>query len=128
MRFKLIAGLAMLPFFANSQPCALLTQTFAIADTMRKDRKELYVFRFSDKQLGEIKQLPGLEKATTAIQKLQTTLNQDRESLQKNLFWQLDEKLAQKQLEELRKECPETGFNVYRKEIEYYLSRFQVKK
>jgi hypothetical protein len=112
---------------AQSQPCALLTQTFAVADTIRKDSKELYVFRFSDTQLNDISAIPGLDKAVSGIRKLQKTLDEDHGSLKEGNLWQLDVKLAGRQLEELRMECPETRFLVYERELNYYRSKFQSK-
>jgi glycyl-tRNA synthetase beta subunit len=107
-------------YTAKAQPCKLLTQTFAIADTLKKESEELYVFRFSVKQLDDLAQLPGLEKAISMIKRLQKTLDEDNASFQGGVLWQLDGKLAEKQLAEIRKECPETLFNVFEREIEYY--------
>jgi hypothetical protein len=128
MKFSFLFGLVMLPVLAKSQPCALLTQTFAVADSIKKDSKELYVFRFSEKQLDDIRSLPGLEKPVDAIKKLQKTLDEDNASLKNGILWQLDMKLAEKQFAELNMECTETGFQVYRREIDYYKSRFLEKK
>lgn len=112
----------------NGQDCALLTQTFSIADTMKKESGELYLFRFSLKQLDVLQQMPGLEKPILAIKKIQKTLDEDNVSLKNGILWQLDEKLAEKQLAELKKECPETGFKVFEREIEYYKSRYRAKE
>ena len=112
----------------KAQKCVLLIQTFAVADTINKDLNKLYRFRFSEKQMNEIQMLPGLEKPIIAIKKLQRTLDEDFDSYSKSLLWQLDTKLAQKQLEELRKECPETAFRAYENEILYYKSKFKAKE
>lgn len=129
MKWFLVGGIvSLLGSSAHSQPCALLTQTFSIADTIKKDSKELYVFRFSDKQLNEISVIPGLEKAVTGMRKLQKTLDEDHESLKEGNVWQLDVKLATRQLEELRKECPETRFQVFERELNYYRSQFQPRR
>ena len=112
----------------KAQKCVLLIQTFAVADTINKDSNKLYRFRFSEKQMNEIQMLPGLEKPIIAIKKLQRTLDEDFDSYSKSLLWQLDTKLAQKQLEELRKECPETAFRAYENEILYYKSKFKAKE
>jgi glycyl-tRNA synthetase beta subunit len=112
-------------YTAKAQPCKLLTQTFAIADTLKKESEELYVFRFSVKQLDDLAQLPGLEKAISMIKRLQKTLDEDNASFQGGVLWQLDGKLAEKQLAEVRKECPETLFNVFEREIEYYKKRYR---
>jgi len=113
---------------ANGQDCALLTQTFAVADTMKKESGELYVFRFSIKQLNVLQQMPGLEKPVLAIKKLQKTLDEDNVSFKTGILWQLDEKLAEKQLAELKKECPETGFKVFEREIGYYKLKYRAKE
>lgn len=117
----------MISLSAQGQPCALLTQTFSIADTIKKDSKELYVFRFSDRQLNEISVVPGLEKAVEGIKKLQKTLDEDHASLKERNLWQLDVKLAERQLAELRKECPETRFLVFEREMDYYRERYRPK-
>lgn len=124
MKYSFLVFLMMLSLSVKSQPCALLTQTFAVADTIKRDSKELNVFRFSEKQLNDIRTLPGLEKAIDAIKKLQKTLDEDHTSLKNGILWQLDVKLAEKQFAELKKECPETSFGVYRREMDYYRSRF----
>jgi len=111
----------------KAQKCVLLTQTFAIADTINQNPEKLYRFRFSEKQLNEIQMLPGLEKPVTTIRKLQRTLNEDFDSFSQQIFWQLDTKLAQKYLDELRTECPETAFKAYQNEIVYYKSKYKAK-
>jgi len=130
--FKKYAFLVLFIFALSiqtkAQKCVLLTQTFAVADTMNKNHEQLYRFRFSEKQLNEIQMLPGLEKPIIAIKKLQRTLDEDFDSYSKSLLWQLDTKLAQKQLEELRKECPETAFKAYEDEILYYKSKYKAKE
>jgi hypothetical protein len=127
MRCRLTAFFLFVTFFANGQSCTLLTQTFAVADTIKGKSGELYRFRFSVGQLDALLQLPGLEKPIAAIKKLQTTLDEDNASLRSGTLWQLDEKLATKQFEELKKECPETVFVVYRKEIDYYRAKYKPK-
>jgi len=124
MKYSFLVILIVLSLSVKSQPCALLTQTFAIADTIKRDSEELYVFRFSEKQLNDIRTLPGLEKAIDAVKKLQKTLDEDHTSLKNGVLWQLDVKLAEKQFAELKRECPETSFGVYRREMDYYRSRF----
>jgi len=124
MKYSFLVILMVLSLSVKSQPCALLTQTFATADTIKRDSEELYVFRFSEKQLNDIRTLPGLEKAIDAVKKLQKTLDEDHTSLKNGVLWQLDVKLAEKQFTELKKECPETSFGVYRREMDYYRSRF----
>lgn len=119
--------LSMVSFSVRSQPCDLLTQTFAVADTMQQDSMELYVFRFSEKQLSEIRPMTGLEKAVDAIAKLQKTLDEDHASYKKRVLWQLDMKLAEAQFTALRKECPETGFKVFKREMDYYHRRYKPK-
>jgi|GEM_PF-6687928 len=127
MRCRLLTLLLLLSFFAKSQPCKLLTQTFAIADTIKKDSEELYRFRFSTGQLDALQQLPDLEKAVLALKKLQKTLDEDNASYRAGTLWQLDEKLAQKHFDELKRECPETGFKVFEREIAFYKSRCRAK-
>ena len=127
LKYPLFIFALLFSGWAEAQPCPLLTQTFAIADTLQKESGELYVFRFSTKQLDDLIQLPGLEKAIPAIKKLQKTLDEDYDSYKKGVLWQLDEKLAEKHLAELRKECPETGFMVFEKEIRYYKLKYQEK-
>lgn len=128
MKWFVISGIAcLLASSVQSQPCALLTQTFAVADTIRKDSNELYVFRFSDRQLNEISVIPGLEKAVTGMRKLQKTLDEDHTSLKEGNLWQLDGKLAEKQLAELRRECPETKFLVFEREMSYYRKKYKAK-
>ncbi len=119
--------LAMLSFTSNGQNCALLNQTFAVADTIKKDSKELYLFRFSEKQLTDIRPVPGLEEAVDILKKLQKTLDEDHASLKSGTLWQLDTKLAVKQLTELRAACPGTEFMVFEREIAYYKLRFKPK-
>lgn len=128
MKYRIFLFLFLLSYFAKGQPCKLLTQTFAIADTMKKGSGELYVFRFSTKQLDDLQLLPGLEKAVPAIKKLQKTLDEDNSSFKNAVLWQLDEKLADRQLAELRKECPETGFMVFEREIEFYKLKYRKKE
>jgi len=107
------------------QPCSLLTDTFREADKLRSDKDEFQRFRFSETQLDQVQMLPGLDKGIINIRTLQKVLDQDFDSYSKNLFWQLDEKLATHRLEEVKKECPETSFKVYEDEIIYYKSRFR---
>jgi glycyl-tRNA synthetase beta subunit len=125
VKYGVIIILTFWFYTAKAQPCKLLTQTFAIADTMKKESEELYVFRFSVKQLDDLAQLSGLEKAISMIKRLQKTLDEDNASFQGGVLWQLDGKLAEKQLAEVRKECPETLFNVFEREIEYYKKRYR---
>ncbi|HEV7381660.1 MAG TPA: hypothetical protein VGN64_17810 [Dyadobacter sp.] len=128
MKWIVIFGIVVLfASSAQSQPCTLLTQTFAVADTIKKDSKELYVFRFSDQQLNEISVVPGLEKAVAGIKKLQKTLDEDNVSLKQGNLWQLDVKLAERQLKELRSECSETRFLVFEREMNYYREKFKPK-
>ena len=108
-----------------SQPCSLLTDTFREADKLRSEKDEFQRFRFSEKQLDQVQMLPGLDKGITNIRTLQKVLDQDFDSYSKNLFWQLDEKLATHRLEEVKKECPETSFKVYEDEIIYYKSKYR---
>ena len=128
MKYCFSAFFFLLSWIANGQDCKLLTQTFAVADTMQKGSGELYVFRFSAKQLDVLQQMPGLEKAIPSIKKLQKTLDEDNVSLKNGILWQLDEKLAEKQFAELKKECPETGFKVFEREIGYYKMKYRAKE
>jgi hypothetical protein len=128
MKYLIAIGLGLVGFSVRSQPCQLLTQTFAIADTIKKDSKELYRFRFSDRQLADLESVIGLDKAVPALRKLQKTLDEDNASLTSGFFWQLDEKLADKQLGALKKECPETLFGVFQREIDFYKSKFKEKQ
>ena len=128
MRYALFVLLFAVPFFATSQPCKLLTQTFAIADTIKKDSEELYRFRFSTGQLDALQQLPDMEKAVLALKKLQKTLDEDNASYQAGTLSQLDEKLAQKHFDELKRECPQTGFKVFEREIGFYRGRYRAKE
>ena len=127
MKYAFFTFFFLLSLIAKSQDCKLLTQTFAVADTMKKESGELYVFRFSAQQLDALQQMPGLAKSIPVIKKLQKTLDEDNGSLKNGIFWQLDEKLAEKQFAELKKECPETGFRVFEREISYYKLRYKVK-
>jgi hypothetical protein len=128
MKFRLSALFFLSALFSKAQDCKLLTQTFAIADTMKKEGGELYVFRFSLKQLDDLQQLSGLGKPILAIKKLQKTLDEDNASLKNSTFWQLDEKLADKLFNDLKRECPETGFKVFEREINYYRGKYKVKE
>lgn len=127
MKYGFFAFFFMFSLIAKGQDCKLLSQTFAVADTMKKESGELYIFRFSTQQLDALQQMPGLEKSIPVIKKLQKTLDEDHGSLKNGTFWQLDEKLAEKQFAELKKECPETGFRVFEREISYYKLRYKVK-
>ncbi|WP_221393318.1 hypothetical protein [Dyadobacter sp. NIV53] len=127
MKYGFFAFFFHLSIIVKSQDCKLLTQTFAVADTMKKESGELYVFRFSTQQLDALQQMPGLAKSIPVIKKLQKTLDEDNTSLKNGTLWQLDEKLAEKQFAELKKECPETGFKVFEREISYYKLRYKVK-
>lgn len=127
MKYCFPAFFFLLSITANGQECKLLTQTFAVADTMKKESGELYLFRFSINQLEQLRYLPGLEKPILAIKNLQKTLDEDNDSFKKGVLWQLDEKLAEKQFAELKRECPQTGFKVFEREILYYKSRFRAK-
>jgi hypothetical protein len=127
MKYRLLFAFILLGFYPKAQPCKLFTQTFAVADTIKRETGKLYRFRFSDTQLNALKSLPDMEKPVDAVSKLQKTLNEDNDSYEKGVFWQLDTKLAVKQFEELKKECPETGFRVFEKEIEFYKSKFKAK-
>lgn len=124
MRFWLAASFLLMSWLANGQPCTLLTQTFDVADTIKRETGTLYRFRFSIGQLDALLQLPGLDKPVAAIKKLQATLDEDNASYRSGTLWQLDEKLADKRLEELEILCSETAFGVYRREIDYYKSKF----
>jgi hypothetical protein len=115
-------------FLGKAQPCTLLTKTFAVADTMGVKEGELYRFRFSKPQLDQLAGIPGLEKPVAAIGKLQKTLDQDNSSFREGVFWQLDEKLAEKFLVELQGFCPETEFGVYWKELMYYRRYYKTDK
>lgn len=128
MRHPILAFLFLTAFYAKSQPCKLLTQTFAIADTIKKDSEELYRFRFSTGQLDALQQLPDMEKPVLALKRLQKTLDEDNESYQNGTLWQLDQKLADKHFEELKRECPETGFKVFEREIRFYRSKYKLKE
>jgi len=128
MKYCFSAFFFLMSLIANGQDCKLLTQTFAVADTMKKEGGELYVFRFSAKQLDVLQQMPGLGKAIPVIKKLQKTLDEDNVSLKNGILWQLDEKLADKQFAELKKECPETGFKVFEREIGYYKMKYKAKE
>jgi len=119
LAFMLFSGISY------GQPCSLLTDTFREADKLRSDKDEFQRFRFSETQLDQVQMLPGLDKGIINIRTLQKVLDQDFDSYSKNLFWQLDEKLATHRLEEVKKECPETSFKVYEDEIIYYKSRFR---
>lgn len=111
----------------KAQPCQLLTQTFAVADTIKVAEKELYKFRFSENQLTQLLSFPGLKEPIEAVQQLQRTLDQDNESFRKQVWWQLDGKLAEKYLEELKRLCPQTSFGVYARELGYYKAYFKPK-
>ena len=128
MRHPILAFLFLTAFYAKSQPCKLLKQTFAIADTIKKDSEELYRFRFSTGQLDALQQLPDMEKPVLVLKRLQKTLDEDNESYQSGTLWQLDEKLADKHFEELKRECPETGFRVFEREIRFYRSKYKLKE
>lgn len=126
-RLMIWAGILM-PTFGFGQNCTLLKQTFAIADTIKPDTSQLYLFRFSNNQLAALRSVPALEKAIEAIEKLQQTLDQDHESYKNGIVWQLDTKLASKQLIELKEKCGETPFLVYQREIDFYRRRYIPKK
>ena len=128
MKYKLLVFLLLLTANAEGQTCNLLTKTFAIADTIKRENEELYRFRFSMSQLHELQELTGMEKPVLAIGKLQKTLDEDFDSYQRNILWQLDGKLAEKQLTELKKECPETSFLVFEREIRFYRSKFKTRE
>ena len=126
-RLLILAGM-LVPTSGFGQNCTLLKQTFAIADTIKPDTSQLYLFRFSISQLVALKNVPALEKAVEVIGKLQQTLDQDHESYKNGLVWQLDTKLASKQLIELKEKCGETPFLVYQREIDFYHRRYIPKK
>lgn len=128
MYYRLLLFYLIFSTVAKGQSCELLRKTFAIADTIKVKEGDLYRFRFSGGQLDALLQLPGLEKPVTALKNLQKTLDEDNASLQNGILWQLDGKLAEKQFAQLRKECPETGFAVFWREIVYYKSKFQKKE
>ena len=111
--------------FSYAQPCKLLTDTFREADKLRNGKEEFQRFRFSENQLDQVKLIPGLEKPVTGLKSLQKTLDQDYQSYLQSLFWQLDEKLAAHQIEEIKKECPETSFKVYEDEVLFYKSKYR---
>jgi hypothetical protein len=108
------------------QPCKLLTDTFREADKLRDGSAEFQRFRFSENQLDQLVLMPGLDKPVAVLKKLQKTLDQDYQSYTEGLRWQLDEKLALYQVEEIKKECPETSFKVYEDELNFYKSRYRV--
>ena len=128
MKYGFLAFFFLVSVLVKAQDCKLLTQTFAVADTLKKESEELYLFRFSTNQLDQLQQLPGLGKPILALKNLQKTLDQDNDSFKKGVLWQLDEKLAEKQFAELKKECPETGFKVFEREIVYYKNRYKAKE
>ena len=128
MKYGFLASFFLVSVLVKAQDCKLLTQTFAVADTLKKESEELYLFRFSTNQLDQLQQLPGLGKPILALKNLQKTLDQDNDSFKKGVLWQLDEKLAEKQFAELKKECPETGFKVFEREIVYYKNRYKAKE
>ncbi|WP_159470605.1 hypothetical protein [Dyadobacter sp. 3J3] len=111
--------------FSYGQPCKLLTDTFREADKLRNGKDEFQRFRFSENQLDQVKLIPGLEKPVIGLKSLQKTLDQDYQSYMQGLFWQLDEKLAAHQVEEVKKECPETSFKVYEDEVLFYKSKYR---
>jgi hypothetical protein len=110
---------------AYSQPCKLLTDTFREADKLRSNTEEFQRFRFSENQLDQVKVMPGLDKPVAGLKILQKTLDQDYQSYTQGLLWQLDEKLAEHQVEEIKKECPETSFKVYEDEVLFYKSKYR---
>jgi hypothetical protein len=128
MKYRLLIFFLLLAVCAKGQNCNLLTQTFAVADTIKRENEELYRFRFSTSQLRDLLELSGMEKPVLAIGKLQKTLDEDFDSYQKNVLWQLDGKLAERQLSELKKECPETSFLVFEREIHFYRSKFKTRE
>jgi hypothetical protein len=128
MRQALILFFFIFSSTVKAQPCNLLSQTFAIADTMRTRSDIPYTFRFSTGQLDDLEQLPGLAKAIQAMRKLQKTLDEDNASFQTGTLWQLDGQLAEKQLISLRTECPETRFLVFEREIKFYQARYKAKE
>ncbi|MCF0057274.1 hypothetical protein [Dyadobacter sp. CY356] len=121
----LILGL-LTSSISHGQPCKLLTDTFREAEKLRNGKEEFQRFRFSENQLDQVRLIPGLEKPVTVLKSLQKTLDQDYQSFLQNLFWQLDEKLATHQVEEAKKECPETSFKVYEDEVLFYKSKYRV--
>lgn len=121
----IILGL-LVSSFSYAQPCKLLTDTFREADKLRNGKDEFQRFRFSENQLDQVKLMPGLEKPVLALKSLQKTLDEDYQSYMQSLFWQLDEKLAAHQIEEIKKECPETSFKVYEDEVLFYKSKYRV--
>lgn len=125
MKYGYIFCMTLLAHFSYAQPCKLLTDTFREADKLRKDNAEFQRFRFSNQQLDQVQLMPGLEKGVIGIKNLQKVLDQDFDSYTRNLFWQLDEKLATYKLGEVKKECPETSFKVYEDEIVYYKSKYR---
>lgn len=125
MKTYFIFAFLLFSTISYAQPCSLLTDTFREADKLRSDKEEFQRFRFSENQLDQVQVLPGLDKGITNIRILQKVLDQDFDSYTKNLFWQLDEKLATHRLEEVKKECPETSFKVYEDEIIYYKSKYR---
>jgi hypothetical protein len=128
MKQALFFYLLILSFSVKAQPCKLLSQTFAIADTMRSTGDVPHKFRFSTGQLDDLEQVPGLTKAIQALRKLQKTLDEDNTSYQRGTLWQLDGLLAAKQLASLRTECPGTPFLVFEREIRFYQSRYKAKE
>ncbi len=123
VRFVILGLLAS--SFSYGQPCKLLTDTFREADKLRNGKDGFQRFRFSENQLDQVKLIPGLEKPVESLKSLQKTLDQDYQSYLQSLFWQLDEKLASHQVEEIKKECPETSFKVYEDEVFYYKSKYR---
>jgi len=125
MKVCYILAFMLFSRISYSQPCSLLTDTFREADKLRSEKDEFQRFRFSEKQLDQVQLLPGLDKGINNIRTLQKVLDQDFDSYSKNLFWQLDEKLATHRLDEVKKECPETSFKVYEDEIIFYKSKYR---
>ncbi|MCF2443136.1 hypothetical protein L0657_04130 [Dyadobacter sp. CY345] len=125
MKSYFISAFLLFSTISYAQPCSLLTDTFREADKLRSEKEEFQRFRFSENQLDQVQVLPGLDKGITNIRILQKVLDQDFDSYTKNLFWQLDEKLATHRLEEVKKECPETSFKVYEDEIVFYKSKYR---
>ena len=125
MKVCYILAFMLFSLISYSQPCSLLTDTFREADKLRSEKDEFQRFRFSEKELDQVQLLPGLDKGINNIRTLQKVLDQDFDSYSKNLFWQLDEKLATHRLEEVKKECPETSFKVYEDEIIFYKSKYR---
>lgn len=128
MKYRLLTFFLLFTVYAKGQHCNLLTQTFAVADTINRESEELYRFRFSTSQLHDLQELPGMEKPVLVIGKLQKTLDEDFDSYQKKILWQLDGKLAEKQLIELKNDCPETSFRVFEREIHFYRSKFKTRE